>query len=90
MSFSDLDRSNIGNARLQGLPEDVLDGDKTGVLFDWVVSAFFFSYVGITHYARRFKFINFFNRFSSKSQQRSYPNFSNLRSMLLSPLLGGV
>jgi len=44
----DLDRSNIGNARLQGLPEDTLGGDKTGVLFDWLVSAFFFSYVGIT------------------------------------------
>ncbi|KAF9010080.1 major facilitator superfamily domain-containing protein [Cyathus striatus] len=41
----DLDRSNLGNARLQGLPEDVLGGDKTGVLFDWVNSVFFFSYI---------------------------------------------
>lgn len=41
----DLDRSNLGNARLQGLPEDILGGDKTGALFDWVNSAFFFSYV---------------------------------------------
>lgn len=42
---SALDRSNIGNARLQGLPEDILGGDKSGQLFDWVISAFFFSYV---------------------------------------------
>lgn len=42
---SDLDRTNLGNARLQGLPKDVLHGDPTGVLFDWVNSAFFFSYV---------------------------------------------
>lgn len=40
-----LDRSNLGNARLQGLPEDTLHGDPTGVLFDWVTSAFYFSYV---------------------------------------------
>lgn len=43
----DLDRSNLGNARLQGLPEDILGGDKTGVLFDWINSAFFFSYVSL-------------------------------------------
>ncbi|KAF9530228.1 major facilitator superfamily domain-containing protein [Crepidotus variabilis] len=43
--FASLDRSNIGNARLQGLPEDILDGDASGQLFDWVTSAFFFSYV---------------------------------------------
>lgn len=43
----DLDRTNLGNARLQGLPQDALGGDKTGVLFDWVNSAFFFSYVGL-------------------------------------------
>ena len=42
-----LDRTNIGNARLQGLPEDALNGDPTGTLFDWVTSAFFFSYVCI-------------------------------------------
>jgi hypothetical protein len=27
------------------LPEDVLGGDPTGQLFDWINSAFFFSYV---------------------------------------------
>jgi hypothetical protein len=43
--LADLDRSNLGNARLQGLPGDVLGGDPTGVLFDWVNSAFFFTYV---------------------------------------------
>ena len=41
----DLDRSNLGNARLQGLPQDTLHGDPTGKLFDWVNSAFYFSYV---------------------------------------------
>ncbi|KAI0738952.1 MFS general substrate transporter [Daedaleopsis nitida] len=43
--FAYLDRTNLGNARLQGLPRDVLRGDPTGVLFDWVNSAFFFSYI---------------------------------------------
>ncbi|KAF9467805.1 MFS general substrate transporter [Collybia nuda] len=43
--FAYLDRSNLGNARLQGLPEDILGGDETGVLFDWINSAFFFSYI---------------------------------------------
>ena len=43
--YADLDRTNLGNARLQGLPEDTLHGDPTGHLFDWVNSAFFFSYV---------------------------------------------
>ncbi|KAL6306376.1 MFS general substrate transporter [Sparassis latifolia] len=43
--FAYLDRTNLGNARLQGLPKDVLHGDRTGVLFDWVNSAFFFSYI---------------------------------------------
>lgn len=43
--FAYLDRSNLGNARLQGLPEDTLGGDPTGELFDWVNSAFFFSYI---------------------------------------------
>lgn len=37
----------MGNARLQGLPEDVLGGDKTGELFNWVNSAFFFTYVRV-------------------------------------------
>jgi hypothetical protein len=41
----DLDRTNLGNARLQGLVQENLHGDPTGVLFDWVNSAFFFSYV---------------------------------------------
>ncbi|KAI0631138.1 MFS general substrate transporter [Trametes polyzona] len=43
--FAYLDRSNLGNARLQGLPRDALHGDPTGVLFDWVNSVFFFSYI---------------------------------------------
>ena len=47
MVRADLDRTNLGNARLQGLPEHVLGGDPTGVLFDWANSAFFFSYVSI-------------------------------------------
>ncbi|KAH8107550.1 MFS general substrate transporter [Phellopilus nigrolimitatus] len=43
--FAYLDRSNLGNARLQGLPQDALGGDPTGQLFDWVNSVFFFPYV---------------------------------------------
>ncbi|EJC98223.1 MFS general substrate transporter [Fomitiporia mediterranea MF3/22] len=43
--FAFLDRSNLGNARLQGLPEDTLHGDPTGKLYNWVFSAFFFSYI---------------------------------------------
>lgn len=43
---SDLDRTNLGNARLQGLARDTLGGDPTGKRFDWVNSTFFFSYVG--------------------------------------------
>ncbi|KAI3613176.1 major facilitator superfamily protein [Moniliophthora roreri] len=43
--FAYLDRTNLGNARLQQLPEDILGGDPTGVLYDWVNSAFFFSYI---------------------------------------------
>ena len=43
--LADLDRTNLGNARLQGLPQDTLGGDPTGNLFDWVNSAFFFPYV---------------------------------------------
>lgn len=46
--LADLDRSNLGNARLQGLPEDVLGGDPTGVLFDWLVAMFYIPYVS-TH-----------------------------------------
>ncbi|GBE87251.1 Uncharacterized transporter [Sparassis crispa] len=43
--FAYLDRTNLGNARLQGLPQDILHGDPTGKLYDWVNSAFFFSYI---------------------------------------------
>ncbi|KAJ7689412.1 MFS general substrate transporter [Mycena rosella] len=43
--FAYLDRSNLGNARLQGLPKDALGGDPTGKRFDWVNSIFFFSYI---------------------------------------------
>ncbi|KAJ7689414.1 major facilitator superfamily domain-containing protein [Mycena rosella] len=43
--FAYLDRSNLGNARLQGLPKDALGGDPTGKRFDWVNSVFFFSYI---------------------------------------------
>jgi len=43
--FAYLDRSNLGNARLQGLTGDALGGDPTGILFDWVNSVFFFSYI---------------------------------------------
>jgi hypothetical protein len=43
--YIDLDRSNFGNARLQGLPQETLSGDPTGTLFSWVNSAFYVSYV---------------------------------------------
>ncbi|KAL5508715.1 hypothetical protein ACEPAG_4800 [Sanghuangporus baumii] len=43
--FAFLDRSNVGNARLQGLPADALRGDPTGKLYNWIFSAFFISYV---------------------------------------------
>ncbi|KAL4254788.1 MFS transporter superfamily protein [Abortiporus biennis] len=43
--FAYLDRTNLGNARLQGLPQDTLGGDPTGIKFDWVNSTFFFSYI---------------------------------------------
>ncbi|KAJ7247876.1 MFS general substrate transporter [Mycena haematopus] len=43
--FAYLDRSNLGNARLLGLPKDTLNGDPTGKLFDWVNSVFFFAYI---------------------------------------------
>ncbi|KAH7334497.1 MFS general substrate transporter [Rhizoctonia solani] len=43
--FAYLDRSNLGNARLQGLPEDILQGDPTGTKFDWVSSMFYISYI---------------------------------------------
>lgn len=41
----DLDRTNLGNARLQGLPQETLNGDPTGILYNWVNSIFYFSYV---------------------------------------------
>lgn len=43
--FAYLDRTNLGNARLQGLAKDTLGGDPTGERFDWVNSVFFFSYI---------------------------------------------
>ncbi|KAF9225928.1 MFS general substrate transporter [Gyrodon lividus] len=43
--FAFLDRSNIGNARLQGLPQEILGGDPTGILFEWITSSFYFSYI---------------------------------------------
>ncbi|KAI0090141.1 MFS general substrate transporter [Irpex rosettiformis] len=43
--FAYLDRSNLGNARLQGFPQDVLGGDPTGNLFDWTNTAFFIAYI---------------------------------------------
>ncbi|KAG6335126.1 hypothetical protein ID866_3966 [Astraeus odoratus] len=43
--FAFLDRSNLGNARLQGLPQEVLGGDPEGLLYEWVFSAFYFSYI---------------------------------------------
>jgi hypothetical protein len=51
MSCADLDRSNLGNARLQGLPEDTLGGDPTGELFDMINSVFFITYVRATNMA---------------------------------------
>jgi len=52
---SDLDRTNLGNARLQGLAADILGGDPTGKRFDWVNSSFFFSYVCL-HTPRRLRY----------------------------------
>lgn len=49
MVLIDLDRSNLGNGRVMGLPQDVLNGDPTGILFDWITSAFFFSYVSVIY-----------------------------------------
>jgi hypothetical protein len=39
LNRTDLDRTNLGNAKIQGLQHDVLHGDPTGRLFDWVNSA---------------------------------------------------
>ncbi|KIK70277.1 hypothetical protein GYMLUDRAFT_213497 [Collybiopsis luxurians FD-317 M1] len=43
--FAYLDRSNLGNARFLLLCPLALHGDPTGQLFDWVNSAFYFSYI---------------------------------------------
>lgn len=43
--MASLDRGNLGNARLQGLPEDILGGDPTGRLFAWCSSVFYVSYI---------------------------------------------
>ncbi|KZV76511.1 MFS general substrate transporter [Peniophora sp. CONT] len=41
-----LDRSNIGNARTMPQSIDaVLGGDPTGILFNWITSMFYFSYI---------------------------------------------
>ncbi|EJU00031.1 MFS general substrate transporter [Dacryopinax primogenitus] len=40
-----LDRANVGNSRLMGLPDDILGGDPTGQLFAWLNSSFFFAYI---------------------------------------------
>ncbi|EJD52976.1 MFS general substrate transporter [Auricularia subglabra TFB-10046 SS5] len=45
--FAFIDRGNIGNARLMNLPEDVLGGDASGKLFDWITSAFYFTYITV-------------------------------------------
>ncbi|TCD71972.1 hypothetical protein EIP91_000104 [Steccherinum ochraceum] len=43
--FAYLDRTSLGNARLQGLPEDILGGDPSGELFGWLNSVFFVPYL---------------------------------------------
>lgn len=48
-----LDRTNLGNARLQGLPQETLNGDPTGVLYNWINSMFYFSYVSSIAYPLR-------------------------------------
>jgi hypothetical protein len=67
---SDLDRTNLGNARLQGLVEENLGGDPTGILFNWVNSAFFFSYVGNATILHRPSFYLLLPRLSAKFLQR--------------------
>ena len=76
--LADLDRSNLGNARLQGLPQDTLkDGDPDGKLFDWVNSAFFFSYVRAPS-SMPCALLNDLYRFSVKSLRRSSRSCSRL------------
>ncbi|KZT53031.1 MFS general substrate transporter [Calocera cornea HHB12733] len=57
--FAFLDRSNLGNARLQGLPQDLLGGDPTGQLFAWLNAAFFFAFITLSYpgtiLAKKFK-----------------------------------
>ncbi|KZT55997.1 MFS general substrate transporter [Calocera cornea HHB12733] len=43
--LASLDRGNLGLARLQGLPDDVLGGDPTGSLYAWCSSIFYISYL---------------------------------------------
>jgi hypothetical protein len=75
----DLDRSNLGNARLQGLAKDVLGGDPTGKRFDWVNSIFFLSYVGSaiakSHHQHLHRFwLDFMPRPSYHSRQTFTPS----------------
>ncbi|KZP01013.1 MFS general substrate transporter [Calocera viscosa TUFC12733] len=57
--FAFLDRSNLGNARLQGLPQDLLGGDPSGQLFAWLNAAFFFAFITLSYpgtiFAKKFK-----------------------------------
>ncbi|KZP00693.1 MFS general substrate transporter [Calocera viscosa TUFC12733] len=43
--LASLDRGNLGNARLQGLPQDILGGDPGGGLFALCSSLFYISYI---------------------------------------------
>ena len=79
-THKDLDRTNLGNARLQGLPEDTLHGDPTGVLFDWVNSAFFFSYVGVIYDCGDIISSFHSTRSYAKSRLPSSPSYSLLAS----------
>ncbi|KZT52862.1 MFS general substrate transporter [Calocera cornea HHB12733] len=40
-----LDRSNLGNARIMGLPQDILDGDPSGLKYALVNTSFYFAYI---------------------------------------------
>ncbi|KAJ2980765.1 hypothetical protein NUW54_g10957 [Trametes sanguinea] len=81
--FAYLDRTNLGNARLQGLPQDTLNGDPTGVLFDWVNSVFFFSYVGLPAQSIVSADTELsYCRFSAKYPPRSYPSCAHRGSGL--------
>ena len=73
----DLDRTNLGNARLQGLPQDILHGDPTGVLFDWINSIFFFSYVGHRTCAR-YQRLTLSVRFCAKFLRPFFRNYTLL------------